>query len=346
MPKVVICTVGTSLLTAWNEVNPGIEPVGEKILEALQNKEIDSAESNSLEHLSLNGKYDHIYFLSTETTKGRLCAELLERYYIEKGFIYVHSVFVAGLNENYHDFQNRGLPYLIKEISLIYENHPNMDIIISATGGYKAQTAFATLFGAVMGSEVVYIYEDFKNIISFPPIPIVFDHSFIKQYAEVFKQITSAPSRSEAQAHINSLPKELQGFFEKKGNGYDYSPVGRIYLASLHKRREAKQYTIRTHKNHSSLWGDGINDIERINNPEVRMLFKRIFDTCGYVTSIYLDEMKDADSPQVHMEFIETQKEALRYLVYEPRGAQYIKVEVLPGCESKALNLLGRKIYP
>lgn len=39
-------------------------------------------------------------------------------------------------------------------------------------------------------------------------------------------------------------------------------------------------------------------------------------------------------------------QETSGYVVYEPRGAQYIKVEVLPGCESKALNLLGRKIYP
>lgn len=344
--KVIICTVGTSLLTAWRKMNPGVEPESDAILEAFHQGTINSAESNSLEHLSLNKKYDYIYLLSTETEDGRFCASILKNFYIDQGFIYAHAVFVSGLNNNYHDFQTRGLPNLIKEMSKIYEDHVNAHIIISATGGYKAQTAFATLFGAIMGSEVVYIYEDFKNIISFPSMPLDFNRSYIKQYAHVFHQITSAPKRKEAREYIDSLPLPLQGFFEKSDSGYTYSPTGRIFLASLKKNQIPKTYTIRTQKNHSSIWADGVNDIERIDNPKVKMLFKRIFDTCDHVTSIYLDEMKNENSQEVYMEFIEIQNGALRYLVHEPRGSEYIKVEVLPGCESKALNLLGRKIYP
>ncbi|MDD9271492.1 hypothetical protein ACFPES_31100 [Paenibacillus sp. GCM10023248] len=43
------------------------------------------------------------------------------------------------------------------------------------------------------------------------------------------------------------------------------------------------------------------------------------------------------------MEYVETQNQALRYLLFTTAGAEYIKVEVFPGMERETLRLLGKK---
>lgn len=79
----------------------------------------------------------------------------------------------------------------------------------------------------------------------------------------------------------------------------------------------------------------------------MRALFQKIFDSVPYVRSIFLDEMVHRSTKdELHMEYVETQNEALRYLVLTSAGAEYVKIEVLPGKEKETLRLLGRKIYP
>lgn len=90
MHKVIICTVGTSLLTTWRNINPGAEPESNAILEAFHQKTMNSAESYSLEHISLNKTRDHIYLLSNDTEDGRFCASILEKFNTDQGFMYVH----------------------------------------------------------------------------------------------------------------------------------------------------------------------------------------------------------------------------------------------------------------
>jgi len=88
--KVIICTVGTSPLTAWHKMNPGEEHQSNAILEALHQKTMNFAESYSLEHISLNKTQDHIYLLSTDTEDGRFCASISEKFNTDQGFMYVH----------------------------------------------------------------------------------------------------------------------------------------------------------------------------------------------------------------------------------------------------------------
>ena len=72
------------------------------------------------------------------------------RIYTQKDFdmfSYCHQ----GLNSNYVIFQERGLPNLVKEMSVIYENHHRKKCVINATGGYKGQTSYAISLEIALG---------------------------------------------------------------------------------------------------------------------------------------------------------------------------------------------------
>lgn len=346
MHKVIVSTAGTSLLTSWRQINNHLNPSVDDLVSYLESGSSVCAEANSLSKLDINNKYDYLYFVSSDTPDGRLCVEALEKYYTANSYSYVMGTYVSGLNKNYYDFQSRGLMNLFKTLSAIYQDHPGMHYIINATGGFKAQTSFATLFGIITGIEVVYLHEDFSNLLRFPLMPVSCNRGLIEQHKDTFAKITGTESKREAREYINSLPESLRGFFHKVDNRYSYSPVGLLFIDFLKTFSNHRVYTVRTYKNHTSLWGDGINNIEDISDPEVRSIFYRIFDCSESVTAIFLDEMVNSQSREVYFEYLETVNHALRYKVHTPRGSEHIKVEVFPGHEREVLQRIGRRIYP
>jgi len=345
---VVIATTGTSLLTNWRkrtEAETGAWPSGQELLDFLRSHQDSCAEQSSLRKLEIKNR-DHIHLVGSDTRACRLCLQALEQYYQEQGIHYVFFYPVPQLVEsNYRSFQEQGLPKLHERLSSIHEQHRDHQVIINATGGFKAQTAFATLYGLLFGLEVVYMYEDFNNLMRFPPLPISCDQRWLNEYGETFTRILQAPSRKEGLAIIRTLPVEVRGFFEKSDQGYRYSTIGRMFIDACRLRQIDKQYVVRTYKQHSSLWGDGINSLEEINDRKVRELFRRLFDCAPHLNAIYLDEMKTGKTRDTRMEYVETVNNALRYLLKTPLGCQYIKLECVPNMENEVLRLLGRKIY-
>ncbi len=345
MQRVTITTAGISLLNNWKGKNEGQAPSLSKLCAYLDEFPDGSAETNSLNKLTLDPRYDHLYIIGSGTDDGKLCLDAIVQHYQSQGFHYVLSESIPGLSKNYADMQRRGLINLLHSLSRIIESHPGVPTIINATGGFKAQTSFATLFGIFLGIEVVYLHEDFGNLLRFPPMPVACDYRLVSEYKEKFNEILEAGSKGEAQRIIKTLPASLQGFFHKDDGCCTYSPVGKMFIASMGTKSGRKTYKVRTYKNHTSLWGDGINDIEEISDPVVRSLFYRIFDCSDAVTEIYLDEMVNRRDAQVFFEYVETVNHA-RYLVHTPKDGQYIKVEVLPGNEHQVLKRIGKRIYP
>lgn len=349
MNRVIISTTGTSLLTNWKRVHDSSEePSFQDLLSFINANEEASAETNSLSKLNIDPNRDVLYFVGSDTPDGRFSLQVIEHYYQSKGYNYVFPQYVVGLkNRDYHDFQTRGLPNLLKTLCTIRENHLGTHLIINATGGFKAQTAYATLFGIIFGIEVVYLYEDFKNLLRFPQMPINIDSGLIKSHMETITKIIQSDTKKESRQLLNTLPVSLRGFLEKRGDYYEYSPVGRVFMAALELDNQVcRQYVVRTYKSHTSLWGDGINSIEEITDAEVRELFYRIFDCSGAVTSIFLDDMVHRKSEEVYLEYRETVGNSLRYLLHTPYGGEYLKLEVIPGHEKEVMRRIGKKIYP
>jgi putative CRISPR-associated protein (TIGR02619 family) len=348
MRRVIITTAGTSLLTSWERMNGSLGPAPDKqtLFAAWKEQQLNCAELASLSRLELDPRYDYLYLISSDTEHGILCLETIVETLLEQGFVYTEAVIVKGLTKNYHEFETRGLPNLLEQLAEIKEKHAGAATVINATGGFKALTSYATFFGIITGAEVVYMHEDFSSLLTYPPMPVGCDVNFIMQYKDRFGEIIAAESKKEARQRIDELPIELRGFFKKDKDRYAYSPIGRFFISHLERLTTRNHYTVRTNKNHTSLWGDGIQELDRIEDAQVRGLFMKIFDTVPYVTSIFLDEMVHRSRDEIYMEYVETQNQALRYMVYTPTGSEYVKVEVLPGMERETLRLLGRKIYP
>ena len=68
---------------------------------------------------------------------------------------------------------NRGLGKLVRLLSeIIRSERTRGEVSIAATGGFKAEIAVANLVGALLGTPVYYIYEQFEQLIKLEPIPI------------------------------------------------------------------------------------------------------------------------------------------------------------------------------
>jgi len=72
----------------------------------------------------------------------------------------------------------RGLRSLVATlISLIRkERAGGREVLVNATGGFKAEIAYATLVGLLFDVPVYYIHEAFQDIIEMPPTPIGWDN--------------------------------------------------------------------------------------------------------------------------------------------------------------------------
>ncbi|MCS7008993.1 MAG: putative CRISPR-associated protein, partial [Chthoniobacterales bacterium] len=156
MSNVILTTVGTSLLI--NARRDGLVQDGE-ILEYLkQDPQKASAETNSLSRILQPG--DEIVLLHSDTPEGARAAELLEQYWEEQKIPCVR-VRIPGLAYEARGFVNHGLKNLVRTLAgeIRKARRRQFQAIINATGGFKAEIAYATALGLVYKVPVYYIHE-------------------------------------------------------------------------------------------------------------------------------------------------------------------------------------------
>ncbi|MBD3182524.1 putative CRISPR-associated protein [Candidatus Poribacteria bacterium] len=195
MKDVIICTVGTALITNLERSSSCSEPIKAAIKSRnviatakLMKSELTSssrecgAEVNSitsiLEKNLIQDKHA-LYFMVSNTDDGSFVGEVLKLYY-KAQFNEVYVKILKGLHhENFSDFRNRGLLNLVRETADIIkkERDQGHEPVINATGGFKAQISFAGLIGQVLEVPVYYMFERFSEVIEMPPMPVSFDFS-------------------------------------------------------------------------------------------------------------------------------------------------------------------------
>lgn len=205
---ILICTVGTSLFTNIDRLEPTDPLKIEKekrnwvgltneLLKKSCDDKVCGAEINSITSLVKKGYLDKrhkLYLLVSDTDKGKETGEVLKRYYEDsKNPCYFDRVIFKEI-ENLTDkdvksFRNKGLKNLVKEIVNIVKEKGSERIIINATGGYKAQIAFAGLIGQTLEIPVMYMFETFPEIISLPPQPLSFNFDFWFKYYEELERL-------------------------------------------------------------------------------------------------------------------------------------------------------------
>ncbi|MCP2520133.1 putative CRISPR-associated protein [SCandidatus Aminicenantes bacterium Aminicenantia_JdfR_composite] len=204
-PYILICTVGTSLFTNIERLrrNDPIKVAKNKgnyigltklLLSKNPEEKLLGAEINSITSLLKKGYMDRneeLYLLVSDTDEGREVGNILKSYYESTSNFYkfqrVLIKIIEGLkDEDIKTFKNKGLKNLVKEIASIVRSRGSNNIIINATGGYKAQISFAGLIGQALEIPVMYMFERFDEIIELPPQPLSFDFELWLKYYEEF----------------------------------------------------------------------------------------------------------------------------------------------------------------
>lgn len=223
MPKLVVSTVGTSLLT--NQIDTGFDPnswesqllstvnASEEemqkhhsevisILEELKERaekslgEEDpfkiravSAELNGIYGLyssDLSQGYDDAHLLvTTDTNQGWLTVKLLEEHLRSKG-IYNTSVLSSDeLSIANNRVFSEGIARLLPKLQQAIQGYQNSkyDVCFNLVGGFKALQGFFNVIGMFYADEIIYVFEGSKELIKIPKLPIRIDPIKVKPYA-------------------------------------------------------------------------------------------------------------------------------------------------------------------
>jgi len=226
--RTILTTVGASLLT-----NARRDEREHDLANYLRHTPADkaSAETNSLSRLLQED--DRIVFLHSDTDEGKLCAETLRSFYSNQGY-QAEVVPVPDLNYTESRFKMRGLRSLVATMIKQIQNEckAGRKVLINATGGFKAEIAYATLVGLLFNVPVYYIHEAFRDIIEMPPTPIKWDYSLIADYEKFFEWIgTDLRPSDEVERRLRGLSdRDKIHLLLIDEEGYTYlSPAGEAY---------------------------------------------------------------------------------------------------------------------
>jgi putative CRISPR-associated protein (TIGR02619 family) len=239
--RTILTTVGTSLLGNYRRDRRQESPTEDQLFFYLRDASPDkaSAETNSLSRLLQGG--DRIVLLHSQTEEGRLCVQALRRHYESQGFS-AEAQEVSDLMYRESRFKMRGLRALVATlINLIREERRNeREVLINATGGFKAEIAYATVVGLLFDVPVYYIHEAFGDIIEMPPMPIGWDYSLPADHEEFFEWIVEADrTTAEADARLQGLSPEVRLLLAEEGGVTQLSPAGYAFYEAFEDRIRA-----------------------------------------------------------------------------------------------------------
>jgi len=267
-PKtILICTVGTSL------VQPNLErlksqfeggslaPQHRQLVEAYISGDtrgvaqalrrlpptdrLCGAEINSIAGMIERGYVDPkcgLYFLHSETERGRQISQILKEYYRAVDHQPVELIEVADLQDDEPKrFRSKGLRNLVREIATVVRRHSPLACAINATGGYKAQIAIAVVLGQALGVTVYYKHELFSEVIAFPPLPVALDFQLWMKASGLLSELASDTHELlPASRYQDEWDERYESLVERvKIDDTEYlelSPAGQIFYETFKER--------------------------------------------------------------------------------------------------------------
>jgi len=236
--RTLLTTVGTSLLGNAKRDLGAAQPNDQQFANYLRQSDPvrASAETNSLSRLLQDG--DKVVFLHSQTEDGRRCAEHLCRYFDGQGYAAsIHEV--ADLSYAESRFKMRGLRSLVATlISLIRkERAGGREVLVNATGGFKAEIAYATLVGLLFDVPVYYIHEAFQDIIQMPPTPIGWDYTLLADHEKFFEWIDEdLRPTAETDQRLRDLPADVRLLLSEEEGYTLLSPTGEAFYEAYRDR--------------------------------------------------------------------------------------------------------------
>ena len=236
--RTILATVGTSLLGNARHDLQVEQPNAQQLANYLRHTDVirASAETNSLSRLLQ--ERDQLIFLCSQTADGKQCAKALAQYYKNAGYE-TNVAEVPDLTYTESRFKMRGLQSLVATLidQIRREKTQARQVLINATGGFKAEIAYATLVGLLFDVPVYYIHEAFQDIIEMPPTPISWDYSLLADYEEFFEWL-SADLRPtlEVDQRLRGLPGEIRLLLTEEESFTLLSPAGEAFYEAYHDR--------------------------------------------------------------------------------------------------------------
>ena len=246
MPRLVISTVGTSLLTNqikerrdpkhwlpeltktanWNsekisKESPDVEDIIQKLKDRVEDKldesnvleiRAESAELNGIyglykEDLSQGVKDIH-YLIATDTAQGQVTAKIVHNFLREKGI--VAEIFTPkGFSTENDEVFSDGIDKLLNWFEDIIPGYKNSgyEICFNLVGGFKAIQGFINTIGMFYADKIIYVFENSQDIITIPRLPITIDHSIIKPVE--FALMAAENSISFNAGKLEKVPESL-----------------------------------------------------------------------------------------------------------------------------------------
>ena len=262
----LIATVGASLagniskLPDFNEdfTKGVVEPIVQQMLSrswgdpetaTVYGSEINSTVSLIKHFDKLDaGTFDpiNLYFFVSDTPVGEKIGSILKAFFekdSELRFKNVQVVKIAKLSDtDEYAFGKEGLRNLVREFADVARKH-RYGLAVNATGGYKAQIAFALALGQAMKFPVFYRFERFDHIIKMPPLPVALDWQiYLKHHAllDTLEESTAFSEKNDLPTYgfrnFADIPEELKTFIEREKIDTEHylglSPMGQVYIES------------------------------------------------------------------------------------------------------------------
>ncbi|GBD14674.1 hypothetical protein HRbin25_00554 [bacterium HR25] len=237
--RTVLVTVGTSAISNFARHNNGKSPASAKelawYLRQTSPREA-SAETNSLSHLLRED--DRLVFLASSTEEGRLCAGALRELY---GPSRCRIEEVPGLTYEEARFRMRGLRSLVSKLVELVEGEKRLEreVVINATGGFKAEIAYASLVGLLFRVPVYYLHERFDQIIDLPPVPVSWDYALLAEHRDLLRWLEEGGPRParEVEQRLQGRPEELRLLLSSEdGDQVELSPAGLALFRAFEER--------------------------------------------------------------------------------------------------------------
>lgn len=238
--RVHLVTVGTSLLTNAARGRSG-QPDLNGLVRYLAETEpkLASAETNTLSRRLQPG--DRLVLFPSDTEDGRLCAAALAQHYRHAGHDVAEEP-VPGLTYEVRRFASDGLRGLAA-LLVRYADEARRrgdEVLVCATGGFKAETALATLVGLVFGVPVYYIHERFDEVVSIPALPVSWDFALAHEHRDVLEWLMDPRAEAEVEQRLKGRPGAIRELLEPTEGGLCLSAAGFVLLAAAWDRDEAR----------------------------------------------------------------------------------------------------------
>lgn len=182
-----------------------------------------------------------VVLLHSDTADGLAAATVLEALLPRRVGVAAERRRIESMHDaRPSEFKVRGLRNLVHELARVTRARGADDVVIDATGGFKAQIATAVAFGQAFGIPVLYLFERFPEVIEFPPLPLCVDLALAERHRDLLEQgeIDEASLQerfggplSEANPGFSAFAICLSGPEERAGRRvWGVSPMGQLLL--------------------------------------------------------------------------------------------------------------------